>query len=116
MQSITNPSALELSEEVRKTVAPNRFVNETIDRESEWEQLRIQLKRWQKQKEQELEQELKQKLTQERELAQSAKQKTTERMIIIAIHNKVSSEVIEDLCREAGITESRLAELKEQAR
>ncbi|MDR2737028.1 MAG: Rpn family recombination-promoting nuclease/putative transposase, partial [Gracilibacteraceae bacterium] len=35
MQAITNPTALELLEEVKKTVAPNDFVNETLDRKSE---------------------------------------------------------------------------------
>ena len=40
MQTITNPTALELLEEVKKTVAPNDFVNEALDRKSELEQLR----------------------------------------------------------------------------
>ena len=40
MQAITNPTAIELSNEIKRTVAPNDFVNATLDRKSEMEELR----------------------------------------------------------------------------
>ena len=94
MQAIQNPTALELSREVRKTVAPNDFVNETLNRNNELEQLKDYFVR--------------------RE--QKAEQKIAEKMIITALKGDTPSTVIEAMRKNAGITESRLAELMKQAR
>ena len=89
MQAITNPTALELSNEVRKTVSSNDFVNDTLNRRNELEQLKIYM--------------------------QQREQKTAEKMLIMAIQSNAPSYVIETMRKGAGITESRLAELIEQA-
>ena len=89
MQAVTNPIALELSNEVRKTVSSNDFVNDTLNRKTELEQLRDFMLR--------------------------QTQKTAEMMLVSAIQNFAPQEVIEAMRKRAGITESRLAELIEQA-
>ena len=93
MQAIQNPAAMELSREVRKTVAPNDFVNETLNHNNELEQLKDYFIR----------------------LEQKTEQKTAEKMIIIAFHNNADPTLIEAMRQNAGITESRLAELRKQA-
>ena len=97
MQAVANPIALELASEVRKAVAPNEFVNDTLNRENELEQLKGYIKR------------------REHKLAQATEQKTMEKMIIMAIQNAFPTEAIETMRVGAGISESRLAELREQA-
>jgi len=89
MQAITNPAALELSEEVRKAVASDELVNETLDRKNELEQLREYMVR--------------------------REQRSKEEMIITAIKSSVHPEAIEAMRQSAGIPESRLAELGKQA-
>jgi hypothetical protein len=93
MQAIDYPIALELSHEVRKTVAPSDFVNDTLNRKSELEQLQDYFKR--------------------RE--QKSKASGMEEMIIMAIQSNVQTEAIEAMRKGAGITDIRLAELKKQA-
>lgn len=101
MQAVVNPIALELSDEVRKAVTPNEFVNDTLNRKNELEQLREYMKR------------------REQKLAQAEKQKGEaagmEKMIITAIKVNAPAAVIEDMRKGAGITEARLAELRKQA-
>ena len=101
MQAVANPIALELADEVKKAVAPNEFVNDTLNRKSEMEQLRDYMKR------------------REQKLAQTEKQKGEaagmEKMVIMAIQNAFPPEAIEAMRTEAGITEARFSELREQA-
>jgi hypothetical protein len=101
MQAVANPIALELAGEVRKAVAPNEFVNDTLNRKSKMEQLREYMKR------------------REQKAAQNAEQKGEavgmEKMIIAAFQSNAAHEVIETMRTISGITEARLAELKEQA-
>ena len=40
MEAITNPAALELSEEIKKAAAPDGFISGTLIKKSEWEQLK----------------------------------------------------------------------------
>ena len=108
MQTIANPTALKLSEEIKKAVAPNEFVNETLERKNELEQLRDYiLRREQKATERE------QKAAAVREVA--AAEKATEKMILTAIQNQAPSDVVEAMRKNAGITEARLIELRKQA-
>ena len=93
MQAITNPTALELLEEVKKTVAPNDFVNETLDRKSELEQLRDYVIR-EKQK---------------------AAQKAAEDLLILALQANSPHDTVEAMRQRTGITKERLAELRKQA-
>jgi hypothetical protein len=97
MQAVANPIALELAGEVRKAVAPNEFVNDTLNRRNEFEQLRDYMKR------------------REQKLAQVTEQKAMEKMIVTAFQNDVPTHAIEAMRQSAGITEARLAELKNQA-
>ena len=94
MQAITNPIALELSNEVRKTVSSNDFVNDTLNRKNELEQLRDFI------------------LQQTQKTAKI----TAEKMLISAIRNFAPQEVIEAMRKSAGITETRLFELMQQAK
>ena len=105
MQTITNPVALELSEEVKRTVAPNDFVNETLNRRNELEQLRAYMKK----------REMKSKLRGERKGERKGVAMGMEKMIIAAIQNNGSDEIIEAMRKSAGITEAYLAELKKAA-
>ena len=100
MQAVANPAALDLSREVEKAVAPNEFVNETINRKSELEQLRNYFKK--------REQKAAQKA------AQKATQKATEGMLITALQGNAPSDIIEAMRKNAGITVDRLAELRKQ--
>ena len=101
MQAISNPVALELSREVRKTVAPNDFVNDALNRKGELEQLRDYFKiREQRGRE---------------EGREEGKATGMEKMIIMAIQSNVQPEAIKTMRKGAGITDARLAELREQA-
>jgi hypothetical protein len=93
MQAISNPIALELSQEVRKTVAPGDFVNDTLNRKSELEQLRDYV------------------------LRREQKREATgmEKMIVMALQSNATTNVIETMQKGAGITDARLAELRKQA-
>jgi len=93
MQAISNPVALELSREAIKTVAPNDFVNTTLDRKSELEQLK------------------------EYVLRQGQKHETTgmEKMIVVALQSNTPVEIVDTMRTKAGITDARFAELKAQA-
>ena len=105
MQAIANPAALELSREVRKTVAPNDFVNESLNQKSELDRLRDYVERQTKKAAEEA----------AKKAAKSAEIKGKEEMIITAVLNLFSNEVIEAMRLSAGITEARLAELKKLA-
>ena len=93
MQAVDNPIALELADEVRKAVAPNGFVNDTLNRKNELEQLRDYMK----QREQKVE------------------AVGMEKMIIAAYRSNATHEVIETMREASGITEDRLSILKKQA-
>ena len=97
MQAISNPIALDLAKEVRKTVTPNDFVNSTLDREGEYEQLREQLKAY------------------SARLERKSKATGMEEMIVTAIVSNTPAEFVEAMRKRAGITDSRFAELKAQA-
>ena len=89
MQAIANPTALDLSKEVEKSVAPNEFVNKTLDRKGELEQIAYYV------------------------LRQEAQAK--EKMIVLAIQSNATPETLEAMRQGAGITEARLTELKKLA-
>ena len=97
IQAVRNPVALELAREVKKTVAPNEFVNETLNRKGELLQVQNYFKR------------------QAEKVAKSAKATGMEEMIITAFQTNAPAEVIEAMKKNAGITDIRLAELKKQA-
>ena len=105
MQAIANPTALELSKEVRKAVEPNELVNSTLDRRSEALQFYHYIINE------------KQKAAEKaaKKAAKKAERKTNEKMLLMAIKNNFASDVIEAMQKGAGITDSRLAELKMQA-
>ena len=102
MQSVKSEIALELSNEVRKTVKPNKFVKRALSQKDEIEELRMYM----------------QSITQKaaEEAAQSAAQKGMEKMLISAIQKLAPAEIIEAMRQSAGITEIRLAELTKQTK
>jgi len=89
MQAISNPVALDLSKEAKKTVMPNDFVNSTLGRSEEMEQLKA-YGIW-------------------------LQQKGKEEMVIMALQNDVPFELVDIMRTKAGITDSRFAELQIQA-
>ena len=93
MQAVANPVAINLSQEVRKTVAPNDFVAGTLDRTNELEQLREYISR----------------------RDQKTALKTAEDMLVSALQANVPPDAIESMRKRAGISETRLAELKHLA-
>ncbi|MCL2203425.1 MAG: Rpn family recombination-promoting nuclease/putative transposase [Defluviitaleaceae bacterium] len=93
MQAVKNPIALDLASGVRKTVAQNDVVNDTLNRAGELLQLQNYFRR--------------------RE--QQATQNAEERMIVMAIQSNAPTEVISTMQKGAGITDTRLAELRKQA-
>ena len=97
VQTIANPTALKLSDEVKKAVAPNEFVNETLERKDELEQLRDYI------------------IRREQRAAAAREAAGMEKMILTAIQNNAPSELIEAMRKNAGIAEARLAELRKQA-
>jgi len=101
MHAIANPVAIELANEVKKSVAPDEFVRETLDRKNELEQLKNYI--------------IRQQLKASQAAAQAAAEAAAEKMIVTAIQISVPSEAIEIMRRNAGITEARLAELRKQA-
>ena len=96
MQAISDPVVLEMADEARKAVTPNDFVNSTLNRKSEEEQLRDYFKR------------------QQQKTAEATAKATAEEMITTALKNNVPLEAIEAMRKTAGITESKLTELKQQ--
>ncbi|MCL1995893.1 MAG: hypothetical protein FWG63_06795 [Defluviitaleaceae bacterium] len=90
MQAITNPIALELAGEVKKAAAPNELVNDTLDNRWNLEDFR-KVVEWYERK---------------------CEQRAKEEMIITALQNSVPLQAIEAMCKNAGVTEARLAELK----
>ena len=98
MQAVKNPIALDLADGVRKTVARNDVVNDTLNRQGELLQLQNYFKR------------------KEQKVAASAKATGMEEMIIAAFQNNFQPEAIETMKKTAGITDMRLAELREQAK
>ena len=97
MQAVKNPVALDLADGVRRTVAQNDVVNDTLNRQGEL----LQLQNYFRLKEQ--------------KVAASAKATGMEEMIITAFKTNANAEVIEAMKKNAGITDTRLAELKKQA-
>ncbi|MCL1863622.1 MAG: hypothetical protein FWF78_08655, partial [Defluviitaleaceae bacterium] len=93
-----NPIALDLADGVRKTVARNDVVNDTLNRQGELLQLQNYFRR------------------REQQAAVSAEEKLAEKMIIAAFQNNFQPEVIETMKKTAGITDTRFAELKKQAK
>jgi len=93
MQAVKNPVALDLANGVKKTVAQNDVVNDTLNRAGELLQLQNYFRR------------------REQQAAQNAE----ERMIVMAMQSNAPAEVISTMQKGAGITDTRLAELKKQA-
>ena len=94
MQAVSNPVALSLANEVKKTVARNDVVYDTLDRAGEL----LQLQNYFRRKE------------------QKATQNATEEMLVVALQNNIHTEAIEAMRKRAGITDTRLTELKKQAK
>jgi len=97
MQAVKNPVALDLASGVRKTVAQNDVVNDTLNRAGELLQLQNYFRK------------------REQKAAVSAKATGMEEMIIAAIQNNFQPEAIETMKVTAGITDNRLEELRKQA-
>ena len=97
MQAVKNPVALNLASEIKKTVARNDVVNDTLNRYDELVQLQNFFKR------------------KEQKAAVHAKTTGMEEMLIAAIKINAPSEVIEIMKNTAGITDTRFFELKKQA-
>ena len=140
MQKIRNHAALELSREVKKTVAPRRIVEESISISEELERYKrnhaYKLQQKLKEAEQKAEvaeqkaevaeqkaevaeqkaEEAEQKAEEAEQKAEEAEQKAKEEMLIAVLQSCVPQEAVEAIRLRAGITEARLAELKEQAR
>ena len=93
MAAIQSPLALNLARETRNAVAPDEFVDETLRREQGLAEIQAFLAKGKK----------------------IAIQKHSEDMLIEALQNDVPHAFIEIMRTRAGITESRLAELKKQA-
>ena len=123
MHSITNAAALELSNEVRKTVAPNEFVDEALNRRSELEQLREYFKKREQKAAmkaamkatQEADKRAKDEINRAKDETKKAKDETKDEMIIIALQSNAPDALIETMQKKAGITDARLAELRKQA-
>ena len=125
MQAITNAAALELSKEIKKTVAPNEFVNEALDRRNELVQLQEYFKRREQKAAQKAAQEAAQKADKkakdeikkakdETKKAKDETKKAKEEMIIMALQSNAPNAVIEKMQKGAGITDARLTELRKQ--
>ena len=93
MQAVKNPVALDLADGVRRTVAQNDVVNDTLNRAGELLQLQNYFRR------------------REQKVAQTI----AEEMIVAAIKNNFQPEAIEIMRTTAGVTDARLIELKQQA-
>jgi len=105
MQAISNPIALDLSKEARKTITPNDFVRSTLSRDDELAELR-EYGIW-------LEHRSKAKGEAEGKAEGMAKGK--EEMIIMALQSNTPIEFVDAMRVKAGITDSRFAELQTQA-
>ena len=105
MQAVESPLALELAREVKRAVAPDDFVDDTLKREQGLKELHRYLENQ------------KRKAAQEAALKaeQKAEQRTAEKMLITAIRNGAAQSLIEAMRLDVGVTDSRLAELMEQA-
>ena len=105
MQAVKNPVALDLANGVKKTVARNDVVNDTLNRASEL----LQLQNYFMNKER--------KAAEIAKLEGKAEGKTTgmEEMIITAIKGNAQPDVIESMKKTAGISDTRFIELKKQA-
>ena len=93
MQAIKNPVALDLADGVRRTVAQNDVVNDTLNRAGELLQLQNYFRR--------------------RE--QKSEAIGMEKMIVMAIQNNAPPELIITMKEGAGITDTRLDELRKLA-
>jgi len=97
IQAVQSPLALELASEVKRAVAPDEFVNDTLRRERGLNEIQAFMEK------------------QKRSAAKKAEKSTAEKMLIMAMQSNVPSEAIEIMRTGVGITDTRLAELKEQA-
>jgi len=86
MQAIQSPLALEFASEVKRAVAPDEFVNDTMRRERGLREIQVFIEK--------------------REAA------GMEKMIVMALQNNVHSEAIEVMRKGAGISDARFDELK----
>ena len=89
--------ALDLADGVRNTVAQNDVVNDTLNRAGELLQLQNYFRR------------------REQKAAVSADIKAKEEMLIMAMQNNAPPTLITTMQQGAGITDSRLSELRKQA-
>jgi hypothetical protein len=108
MQAVESQTALNLAMEAKKAVASDEFVNDTMKREQGIKEIQAFFER-----------EKRKAAQAAQDAAQKAAQKAMEameKMIITALQCNTPSEAIEAMRDNAGITETRLAELREQAK
>ena len=121
MQAISNPVALDLSREARKTITPNDFVRSTLSRDDELAELReygIWLEQRSKAKgeaEGKAKGEAIGKAIGEAKGKAIGEAKGKEEMIIMALQSNTPIEFVDAMRVKAGITDSRFAELQIQA-
>ena len=101
MEAITSSAALNLADEVRKVVAPDEVVWESLWSKEELDEFKEYVAKREK------------KVAEN--AARTAERKGQEKMLIKAIKNNVSIETLETMRQIAGITEARFAQLLKQA-
>lgn len=106
IQAETDEARQNLASEVKKTVAQNDVVNDTLNRTGEL----LQLQNYFRKREQKVAEQV------AAQVAVSAKAAGMEEMIIAAIQNNFQPEAIETMKVTAGITDTRLDELKKEAK
>ena len=104
MQAVVSPLALELAGEVKRAVASESFIDDTLKREQELKELVAFLEKEKQKAAQKAAQKATQKVTQE-----------MERMLITAMQNGAAPALVEAMRQNSRITDSRLAELRKQA-
>ena len=106
MQAIKNPVALELSQEIGKTVSSGRIVKKALSRKSEYEQLQEYINM------RDVKIEARSKAEGIAEGEARGKAEGKEEMLVSAIQNDAPLAMLEAMRQSAGITEARLAELR----
>ena len=116
VENITNPVAVELSEEIIRAVAPAELVNEALARRKELEDLHNYVIREREKAAQKAAQEAERKAQEAAQEAERKAQETKEDMLVMAIQSGAPNDTIEAMRKKAGVTDARLAELRELAK
>ena len=113
MQKVKNKAALALSDEVKQTVASNKRVKKTLNRKEEFNELLMYL--LDEAKEKAIEMAEKKAVEMAEKKAVEIAEKKVEDLLITVLQSNAPIDTVEAVRVRAGITEARLAELKEQA-